>query len=315
MRFSSLALFSLAGAAAFVASADPNTNHAQSVSCPDPTLRFEGQQFHSDTVCNRHAFNAYKASLQRHLTYEQLKNTGSVESVPNQKTVHCPLEPQQFRPKSQTKTVSSSSSSAATIGMDTVWIVRNTATTPVVVAFVTETSQYGGHPVEVEVSARHGKISPPEADPEAILQPGQWMAVHTFEGHVFHVKELLPDGTAGRILVQHQTGLVPVGSASMDECPDGDVEPVTEENVVVPEFQRTEPAIHRPCHTMDVGFRNAGPCPLHAYYVHPSSSSSEEPCQEQFQFHLGVEGTGVKDFMWDWTSKVRALGCFLYRYI
>ena len=52
-----------------------------------------------------------------------------------------------------------------------------------------------------EYSANNPTISPPQADPDAILKPGEWMALDTFEGHVFYVREVLHDGSTGNILL------------------------------------------------------------------------------------------------------------------
>lgn len=51
-------------------------------------------------------------------------------------------------------------------------------------------------------------MTPPQADVKAILKPGDWMALDTCEGRVFYVRELLPDGTTGNILLQHRPGVV-----------------------------------------------------------------------------------------------------------
>jgi hypothetical protein len=134
------------------------------------------------------------------------------------------------------------------------------------------------------------------------------MAVYAFEGHQFITREILKTGLAGNVLLQHRAGLIPVGTyADGIDCPTNDVEPLVENtNVLAPEFQRTPSAVHRPCNTMDIGFRNEAPCPLHVYYV----SGEGESCAEAFKFHLGVESV-VPDFHWDWTSQTKYEGSFI----
>jgi hypothetical protein len=110
------------------------------------------------------------------------------------------------------------------------------------------------------------------------------------------------------VLLQHRAGLIPVGTyADGIDCPTNDVEPLVENtNVLAPEFRRTPSAVHRPCNTMDIGFRNEAPCPLHVYYV----SGEGESCAEAFKFHLGVESI-VPDFHWDWKSQTKYEGSFI----
>jgi hypothetical protein len=184
-------------------------------------------------------------------------------------------------------------------GLDTVWIVENQASTPVVVAYLNGAG--------MEVSARNTKIAPAVADPTTILQPNQWMSIHTYEGHVFVVRELLKSGAAGPLLLQHRVGLIPVGEnqALELECSLEDPEPIQGEKRH-PAFARTPSPPLRPCNTLDVGFRNVAGCPLHGYYVRGDGKS----CSEHFKFHLGVErATG--DFMWDWHSPTKYEGSFI----
>jgi hypothetical protein len=207
-------------------------------------------------------------------------------------------------------------------GYDTSVIIENKATTPVVLVFI-----HRGR----EVSAMNTKIAPPQADPSSILQPGEWKHVHTFEGHVIHVRQLKQDGSLGLVLLQHRAGLIPVGAKAADSllCPLDDPEPIItvtpkpkpkEPNVPVapiavwdPKFERTERPLQlvrkvgakrviRPnlkeCNQLDVGFRNLAGCPLNGYFVRPGS------CEEVFRYHLGVE-TNAKDFEWDWNSPTK----------
>jgi hypothetical protein len=125
----------------------------------------EVNRYHVDQVCNRAGYNAFKAKMNRHLTYQKYIPTG-FGTVPNQRTVYCP------------ETVQDLTAPHHTTGYDTVWIVENTASDPVVLSFVNP--QDG-----MEYSAINPKITPPQDDKDAILQPGAWRALYTWEGHVF----------------------------------------------------------------------------------------------------------------------------------
>ena len=269
-------------------SIDPSTSSASTAApmCAVTTASLDQsfERFHSDDVCERRSFNAFKDSLNRHAKYLSLKENGRHLQVPDAKTVSCPAVVQPLMVPGQQ------------VGYDTAWIVENTASTPVVLSYIAADG--------TEKSALDSTVSPPEADPDAILPPGAWRAVQTFDGHVFHARELLPDGTTGRILLQHRVGLIPVGANAARRlvCPDSDTEPIvtlddgTEDTD--PEFQRTPEREYKDCNTIEIGFRNVAGCPLHGYYLRPNS------CDESFKFHLGVE-PAVEDFMWDWQSPAK----------
>jgi hypothetical protein len=180
-------------------------------------------------------------------------------------------------------------------GLDTSWIVENTASSPVVLSFVKD---------GVERSAVQTSISPPEDDPKAILQPGEWKAINTYDGHVFHARELLPDGTTGKVLLQHRVGAIPIGEKVSRNvvCPDVDDEPMvlTDDGTKVthPNFQRTKAPPKKVCNTIEVSFRNMAGCPLNGYYVQAGT------CEETFKHHLGVQSS-VNDFMKDWGSSTK----------
>lgn len=276
--------------------------------CPDPDAIENGQRFHGEMTCDRAAQHECKAKLNRNMKYRALKEEGTgVSAVPNQKTAYCPLNPDNFQPQQ-----SEQLQQPLSTGLDTVWIVENTASTPVVVSFINEEG--------LEVSAKHNSIAPAENDPDTILQPNQWMAVDTFEGHVFYARELLEDGHAGEVLLQHRVGLIPVGAHLADQitdCPETDPEPL-KDNERAPEFRRTTSVPIRPCHTIDVGFRNVLGCPLHGYYVSLESTNagteegdiSDVTCTEAFKFHLGTNAA-TPDFMWDWASPTKYEGTFV----
>jgi hypothetical protein len=286
-----------------------------------PTVKHYTAEYHQDTVCNRASQNAFKLSLGRGAIQQRLELEGT-NNVPSEKTAFCP------------QTVTPMTSEDATTGFDTVWLMENTASTPVVVAFMLQ--QPDG--TVKEVSAFDSNISPPNHDPKAILQPNQWKSLHTHEGHVFHVREILKDGGMGQVLLQHRVGLVPVTNKYGHElnCDpnDPDLEPKVEVNGVPdidPNYARELPRVDRPCNTLDIGFRNEVGCPLNAYYTgmyqmkgtakprgdnlpfktggNNATDEADGPhtpksCHEVFKFHLGLQDR-APDFMMNWNSKVK----------
>jgi hypothetical protein len=260
-------------------------------SCPVRKAEIDAQwrKFHSDGVCNRDGFNRMKASVDRHGRHLYLKHSGDHARIPDARTVECPAVVSDLRVPDQA------------IGFDTSWLVENTASAPVLVSYVQETG--------VEVSAVNGELAASD-DPRATLQPGEWRAFHTHQGHVFHVREVLKDGSAGKILLQHRVGLVPVGGGGRRSlvCPDADDEPVVlapdGSKQTDPSFQRTQGPADRDCNTVEVGFRNAAGCPLHGYYLRP------DECTEGFKFHLGVN-PAAPDFMKDWSSPMKYESTFV----
>lgn len=257
--------------------------------CPKAGSIQEGVKYHSDQQCDRASYNAFKAGLGRPFTYQRFKELGGMSTVPSHTTVKCPAggAALDLRDPLYPET-----------GFDTVWFVENASSGPIVVSFIDKDG--------MERSAKNPKISPAVADPEAIVLPGRWMAVYAFEGHQFTAREVLKTGVAGNVLLQHRAGLIPIGAqADSLDCPAEDIEPIVED-FRAPEFQRVAPEEHRPCNTMDVGFRNHANCPLHVYYV----SGEGESCTEAFRFHLGVENL-TPDFMWEWKSKTKFEGSFI----
>jgi hypothetical protein len=262
--------------------------------CPKQGSLTDGLKYHQDTVCNRHAYNVYKSNIGRHNRIQAYKEVGGMGTVVSQKTITCPA---------QGARVNMKEAHAPNVGLDTVWFVENRASTPVVVSYVNDNG--------VEVSARNPKISPSLSDPTSILKPGEWMAVYAFEGHEFVVREVLSGGMAGNVLLQHRVGLIPVGvnaAARGLSCPasQSDIEPMMNETVTAPIFQRTPTELNRPCNTMDIGFRNVASCPLHGYYVRGEG----DRCEERFKFHLGVESI-TDDFIKDWVSPTKFEGTYI----
>jgi hypothetical protein len=261
--------------------------------CPKKGSIAEGIKYHDNQVCNRDAYNAYKANVGRYDRLQAYKKVGGISTVPNQKTITCPVNGGR---------VNMQDVHTPNVGFDTVWFVENHASTPVVVSYVNAQG--------VEVSARNPKISPATADPTAILRPSEWMAVYAFEGHEFVVREVLKSGIAGNVLLQHRAGLIPIGAnfatAGMSCDPSNDIEPMIDETTTSPVFRRTPTQTDRPCNTMDIGFRNVAACPLHGYYVRGEG----DKCTEKFKLHLGVESM-TTDFLQDWTSATKYEGTFV----
>ena len=152
-------------------------------SCPKMTTL---PKFHQ--TCNRVAQNSDHVRRQRVAQHDRLKQRGAYPLIPKQRTVWCPMEP-----------VDLSTNGQAVIGQDSRWLVENQSSGSVVVAFFKN---------GIEYSAMNPSISPPQRDINAILQPGEFKVLHTFEGHVFYVRELLEDGSVGDVLLQHRPGVV-----------------------------------------------------------------------------------------------------------
>ena len=226
--------------------------------------------------------NVFKKNLGRSHTVARLQKEGGAEGIPNEKTVFCPTQVQPLTLQE-----------GQTTGFDTTWLVENTASVPVVVAYV--------HPDDgLEYSAMNSKISPPQADPAAILQPGEWKSVFSvWQGHVFHVRELLEDGTPGNILLQHRVGLLPIRANDVMSCDASDPPPPPNNT----NFQRSPSVADRPCNMIDFGFRNEVGCPLHLYFV-------DSNCTEHFKFHLGLNAHAA-DFQNGWDSRYKFESTFV----
>jgi hypothetical protein len=288
----------------------PSGSGGGACSVTGPMLDAMHDRYHSDKVCDRAEFNRFKASFDRAGKAQALAAGNRHELVPNERTVHCPAHVQSLYPTGE----------ELVTGFDRSWIVENTASTPVVVLWV--------DPEDLVEKSAFSDTVPPTMDPEAVLSPGEWTVVSGFEGHVFNVREIMPDGTMGRVLLQHRLGWVAVGARLTDQarllvCPDVDEPPVlgeesanrnnnhdsdntgskTSGTAYHPDFARTPPSHDRHCNRQDVGFRNALGCPVHGFYL------EEDTCDEVFKMHLGVAGGGqqqqVLDFMDDWTSRTK----------
>lgn len=269
---------------------DTNGNTGVVPNCPVPPLT----HFHDQDVCLTRPVRLNLGDVSRNSIYEGLKSSGmGATLVPNQQTVVCPLE------------VQSLESPTAVKGFDTTWIVENTGSKTVVVAWVVDGVEWS--PYNPDIKAVD--------DPKARVQPGQWLNVPTFESFVYHGREIEDDGTVGQIVLQHRVGLIPIGNPSKLSCDlsKPDVEPVDPETaVVVQDFARKPTPATRPCNVVDVSFRNQAGCPLHVYWA---SGMSDVPdsgfsCGEKFRFHLGTK-PAPQDFMQDWESSTKFEGSFI----
>ena len=302
---------SLALACLLVAQLSTAQEEASSCGITHQSLVAHHAVFHADSVCNREEYTNFKNSLRRRDKYQFFKQEGYA-TVPNQETRICPrvVTNQGVNVNSVSTTAETSVKNA--IGYDTTWFLKNDASTAVVVALV--------HPDSgAEVSALNEKIAPPQADSNAIVQPGDTKVIHTFEGYAFVVRSVYPDGSTGDVLLQHRAGLIPIGAhAQQLACPSTDPEPLIEVTtqtaptkapevtvVLDPEFERRPVQQFKECNMVELGFRNLANCPIHGYYVQPGT------CKESFRFHLGTNDRPPYDFQYDWTSSTKFEASFV----
>jgi hypothetical protein len=154
--------------------------------CPNPQL----PEYHHPDVCLTKPSRPPEGQPNRWMALDALKESGlGATMVPNTQTVVCPMEVQSLENPSATK------------GLDTTWIVENTSQNPVVVSWVLDGIEYS--PFDVEKSAME--------DARAILKPGEWTSVPTWDSFVYHVREIDKKGAAGKVVLQ-----VRIENASMD---------------------------------------------------------------------------------------------------
>jgi hypothetical protein len=258
--------------------------------CPAPPRA----KYHDPNVCLTKPVGTPQEHPERRVIYERLKHSGTGATlVPNQQTLVCPLQVQNLESPSAIK------------GFDTTWIVENTATSSVVLSWLVNGVEWS--PFAPDTKAMD--------DPKAILKPGEWTSVPTFESFVYHVREITHTGGPGDVLLQHRAGLIPIGNPTQYNCDATlpDVEPVNPETAArKQEFSRTPTHPTRPCNTIDLGFRNQAGCPLHIYWANqlheiPAQGFS---CGEQFRFHLGTKPAS-QDFMLDWESTTKFEGTYI----
>jgi hypothetical protein len=258
--------------------------------CPSPQLA----EYHNPDMCLKKPSRPLAGHPDRAAVLASLQAGGQgATMVPNTQTVVCPMELQSLENPSANK------------GLDTTWIVENTSKNPVVVSWVVNGVEYS--PFEPDKSAME--------DPRAILKPGEWTSVPTWESFVYHVREIDEDGSAGKVVLQYRAGLVPIGNPHDYPCdaslPDVEpFDPVT--GVTAAPFQRTKTPPVRPCNTIDIGFRNQVGCPIHVYWANQLSDIPEQgfSCGEKFKFHLGTK-PAPQDFFRDWNSMTKFEGSFI----
>jgi len=254
-------------------------------------------KFHLDSACAYKPSHPRTGAVERGSIYKKLTNSGTGATlVPNEQTVVCPLEVQSLESESALK------------GFDTTWIVENTASTPVVIAWIVDGIEWSPFTPDLK----------PQDDPKAILQPGDWTSVPTFQSFVYHVREMSGEnGQLGEVLLQHRAGMVPLGNPQEHACSAAapDVEPVNPETgKTKPEFARKATIKNRPCNTIDVGFRNQVGCPLHVYWANQQIpeevATNGFNCGERFQFHLGTKHA-PQDFFEGWHSATKFEGTYI----
>lgn len=278
-----------------VTSAEKDVPVASLPSCPRMT-EATVPKFHQK--CNRIAQNSAERRRQRIAKHAVLGASGAYPLIPTQRTVVCPTEPANL-------------SSTGVIGQDTRWVVENKSSGNVVVAYLKN---------GLEHSAMNPKITPPQSDPSAVLKPGEFKVIHTFEGHVFHVRELLEDGSAGEVLLQHRPGIVEFTNrygkelVSEDDSMYGEAADLSsdesstslahnqEEATTVSRKKRSTRNKMERCNIVYQGFRNALGQPLDIYYAGVDQQAIVDgpmQCAEKFKFHLGTHRANNTN---DWNS-------------
>jgi hypothetical protein len=230
------------------------------------------------TSCDLRAFNRYKGSLLKTLVQKKLTATG-IQSVPDEETVVCPVGEVSLVEEDMMR------------GQDTMWFAENAASSPIVLAWVRD---------GVEYSAVNRKITPPQADPEAILAPGAWKAVHAFEGDIFYARQLL-GGVAGPLLLQHRAGLAPIDSKTRNRDKRTPLTPqeTSRRNTVRPNIAKHE-FNWSTCNVVDIGFRNYVGEPLNAFWLDPTPGQ----CSEHHKFQLGTN-SNPSNFAFDLDSNTK----------
>lgn len=308
-----------------------------------PPVKTYTAEYHLESACNKKEQNRFQDSLNRGMQRRRIQESG-IYHVPDRYTIHHCNDSDGIEDVFHHL---NSSDPVYHDGYNTMWIVHNKASYPVVLSWVDrnrkvidkdDPNKYHYH----EVSAHDGKTSPPHHDPNAILQPNQWTSLSTYDGHVFFARRVYEakDATSqtktkklGPVVMQHRVGLIPIqnvfGHALDLFCDpnDPDEEPVIQVDEThverAPEFRRSLRPPLRPCNTQDIGFRNLVGCPLNVYYsgmynmtglphATPDANCSFTPksCHEQFKFHLGKNPYSA-DFMWAWDSQTKFEGTYV----
>eukprot|EP00534_Pseudo-nitzschia_fraudulenta_P003283 CAMPEP_0201118810 /NCGR_PEP_ID=MMETSP0850-20130426/2998_1 /ASSEMBLY_ACC=CAM_ASM_000622 /TAXON_ID=183588 /ORGANISM="Pseudo-nitzschia fraudulenta, Strain WWA7" /LENGTH=365 /DNA_ID=CAMNT_0047384245 /DNA_START=39 /DNA_END=1136 /DNA_ORIENTATION=- len=262
--------------------------------CPRKRL----EKYHHAYACLSKPSRPPEGHEDRNMIYHNLLQGGIGASlVPDTKTISCPFGD-----------VQSLESPKAVKGFDTTWIVENTSAKDVVLAWIVDGFEY---------SPFHPDLNPME-DYRAILRPGDWTSVPTFESFVYHAREIEEDGSLGRVVLQYRAGMIPLGANSGLPRDEDiiDPEPFFPESVGTAEQPdpRLEevgrrPTNERPCNIIDIGFRNESGQPLAVFWANQLTDVPGEgfSCAETYSFHLGTH-TAPQDFMFDWGSRTKYEG-------
>jgi len=266
--------------------------------CPSRPLIHK--KYHEPGVCLTKPSRPPEGHKDRKMVYNKLLAGGIGASlIPNTQTVTCPLGGK----------LESLEAPTAIKGFDTTWIVENTSSKSVVLAWVVDGIEYS--PFEVNLK--------PIDDPKAMLNPGAWTSVPTFESFVYHVREIDEDGNLGNVVLQHRAGMIPLGGKMPSEDKGHtDSEPFSSAAVGTeakpPQVQEVGRlgTQNRPCNIIDVGFRNEAGFPMSVYWANNLVDVPDKgfSCAENYQFHMGVKDA-PQDFMWDWGSKTKYEGSFI----
>lgn len=222
---------------------------------------------------------------------------GALSQTQEQKTVICPEFAQNLY------------EGHVQYGPQTRFIIKNTASDPVVVTYV--------HRNGTEYSAANANFFPGTSDPDAMLAPGVSKVFSVHEGHVFHVR----DTKTLELLMQHRAGLVPVENKYNREipfCPDIEsITPIEDENAFrtmrkFPQWKPHQIEEFNEDVELDIGYKNnvrsqsGTPCPVNLFYVQKNDNGLRRPPQFMERFSLLLGGNKMatcQDEDWDAETK------------
>jgi len=258
-------------------------------------------KYHAPDICQSKPSRPMVGHDERGLIYAKLLAGGvGAALVPETQTIFCPID----KPVSLEEPLSVK-------GFDTTWIVENTSENAVLLAWVVNGVEFSPFLPDV----------PPMNDPKAMLLPGDWISVPTFESFVYHVRAIDKEGNPGDVVLQHRAGMIPLGRKNGAPADENSIDPepfspdrvgtVDHPNPVVQEAGRKGTQL-RPCNTVDIGFRNYAAFPLSVFWASHLDLVPEVgfTCAEKYKFHMGTMDA-PQDFMWDWGSKSKYEGSFM----
>lgn len=224
-------------------------------------------------------------------------NDGALSLTHEQKTVICPEVAQNLY------------EGHVQYGAQTRFILKNTASDPVVVTYV--------HRNGTEYSAANAHFFPAFRDPDAMLASGVSKVFSVHEGHVFHVR----DTETGELLMQHRAGLIPVENKynrQIPSCPDSEsIDPVEDEDGFrtmrkFPQWKPSQVDQFNEDVELDIGYKNnvrsesGAPCPINLFFVRKDDNGRRRPPQflERFSLLLGGNKMATcQDEQWDAETK------------